>query len=67
MDFAVPADSRIKLKESEKNDKYHDFTREFKKKTVEHEMTPFVIGSLVDLRRLAVNQTSVKEHQLMLI
>ena len=28
VDFAVPADSRIKLKESEKKDKYLDFARE---------------------------------------
>ena len=31
VDFAVPADHRIKLKESEKKDKYLDFARELKK------------------------------------
>ena len=31
MDFAVPADHRIKLKESEKKDKYLDLARELKK------------------------------------
>ena len=31
MDFAVPADHRIKLKESEKMDKYLVFVRELKK------------------------------------
>ena len=31
VDFAVPADHRIKLKESEKRDKYLDFARELKK------------------------------------
>ena len=31
MDFAVPADHRAKLKESEKRDKYQDLTRELKK------------------------------------
>ena len=31
MDFAIPADQRVKLKESEKWDKYQDFTRELKK------------------------------------
>ena len=36
VDFAVPADHRIKLKECEKKDKYLDLAREFKK-TVEHE------------------------------
>ena len=36
MDFAVPADHRVKLKESEKKDKYRGLTSELKK-TVEHE------------------------------
>ena len=36
MDFAVPADHRVKLKESEKKENYLDFARELKK-TVEHE------------------------------
>ena len=31
VDFAVPADHRIKLKECEKKDKYLDLTRELKK------------------------------------
>ena len=34
--FAVPADNRIKLKESEKKDEYLDLAREIKK-TMEHE------------------------------
>ena len=38
MDIAVPADYRIKLKESEKKDKYFDLARELKKKkNIEHE------------------------------
>ena len=36
VDFAVPADYRIKLKESEKKDKYLDLARELKK-IIEHE------------------------------
>ena len=36
VDFAVPADHRINLKESEKKDKYLDLARE-SKKAVEHE------------------------------
>ena len=32
VDFAVPADHRIKLKENEKRDKFIDFARELKKK-----------------------------------
>ena len=31
MDFAVPAENRVKLKESEKRDKYLDLARELKK------------------------------------
>ena len=31
VDFALPADHRIKLKEREKKDKYHDFARKLKK------------------------------------
>ena len=36
VDFAVPADYRVKLKESEKWNKYLDLVRELKKNT-EHE------------------------------
>ena len=36
MDFVVPADYRVKLKESEKKDKYLHLARELKK-TMEHE------------------------------
>ena len=36
MNFAVPADHKVKLKESEKKDKYLDLARELKK-TMEHE------------------------------
>ena len=47
MDFAVPADHRVKLKESEKKDKYLDLARELKKlwnmKVME---IPIVIGAL---------------------
>ena len=32
VDFAVPIDQRVKLKESEKRDKYLDIARELKKK-----------------------------------
>ena len=36
MDFTVPADHWVKLKENEKRDKYLDIARELKK-TMEHE------------------------------
>ena len=35
VDFAVPEDYRLKLKESKKRDKYHDLARQLKK-TVQH-------------------------------
>ena len=107
VDFAVPADHRIKLKECEKKDKYLDLVRELKK-TMDHEGDNYtnrdwcfwyshqriikgtggpgswrtsgdhpnnyimVIGQITeknpeDLRRLAITQTSVKDHQLTLM
>ena len=46
VDFAVPADHRIKLKECEKKDKYLDLARELKKKLWNMKVTiiPIVIG-----------------------
>ena len=47
VDFAVPADHRINLKECEKKDKYLDLAREFKKLWNVKVMTvPIVIGAL---------------------
>ena len=101
VDFAVPADHRIKLKECEKKDKYLDLARELKK-TVEHAADNYtncnwcvwysnqwitkgtggggeypndsIIENVQntekspgDLKRLAVTQTPVKDHQLTLI
>ena len=37
VEFAIPADLRVKLKDSEKRDKYLEFVREEKKTTMEHE------------------------------
>ena len=47
MDFAVPADHRIQLKECEKKDKYQDLARELKKKLWNMKWTiiPIVIGA----------------------
>ena len=103
VDFAVPADHRINLKECEKKDKYLDLARELKKLwNMKVTIVPIVIGalgtvtkgllkgledlevggrvetiiaedgqntetSLGDLRRLAVTQTPVKNHLLILI
>ena len=45
MDFAVPADHRIKLKECEKKDKYLDLARELKKLwNIKVTIVPIVIG-----------------------
>ena len=46
MDFAVPADHRIKLKECEKKDKYLDLARELKKLwNMQVTIIPIVIGA----------------------
>ena len=45
--FAVPADHRINLKESEKKDKYLDLARELKKLwNMKVTLVPIVIGAL---------------------
>ena len=48
VDFAVPADHRINLKECEKNDKYLDLARELKKAVEQMKVTnvPIGIGAL---------------------
>ena len=46
VDFAVPADHRIKLKECEKRDKYLDLARELKKLwNMKGTIIPIVIGA----------------------
>ena len=47
MDFAVLADNRVKLKESEKKDEYLDFAWELKKlRNMKVTFIPIVIGAL---------------------
>ena len=47
VDFAVPADHRVNMKESKKKDKYVDFAREFKKLwNMKVTIVPIVIGAL---------------------
>ena len=47
VDFAVPVDHRINLKESEKKDKYLDLAREIKKlRNMKVTIVPIVIGAL---------------------
>ena len=105
VDFTVPADHKIKLKECEKKDKYFDLATELKKLwNMKVTIVPIVIGAFGtitkgllkgmadlevggwvetiqttaflrtarilspgDLRRLAVTQTPVKNHQLKLM
>ena len=47
MDFAVPTDHRVKLKECEKQDKYQDLGRELNKLwNMKMTVIPIVIGAL---------------------
>ena len=47
MDFAVPADYRVKIKESQKRDKYLDLARELRKqRNVRMTVIPIVVGAL---------------------
>ena len=77
VDFSVPVDHRIKQKECEKRDKYLDLAIELKK-TMEYKSGDHPHYSIIenvqntekspgDLRRLAVTQSPVKDHQLTLI
>ena len=47
MDFVVPDDHRIKLKESEKKDKYFDLARELKTLwNMKVTVIPIIVGAL---------------------
>ena len=47
MDFAVSADHRVKIKESEKRDKYFDLARELRKLyNIKETVIPIVTGVL---------------------
>ena len=47
MDFVIPADHRVKIKESEKRDKYLDLAKELKKLwNIKVMVIPIVIGAL---------------------
>ena len=57
VDFAVPADHRIKLKESEKKDKYHDLARELKKLwNIKVTIVPIVIGAFGTVTKGLLNE-----------
>ena len=55
MDFAVPADYRVKLKEYENRDKYLDLVRGLKKLwNMKVMIIPIVIGSLGTVMKVLV-------------
>ena len=56
MDFAVPADHEVKLKESEKKDKYLDLPRELKKLgNIKLTFIPIVISALGTVTKGLIN------------
>ena len=58
VDFAIPADHRIKLKESEKKNKYLDLAREMKKLwNLKVTIIPIVIGALVTITKRIIKGT----------
>ena len=62
MDFAVLADHRVKLKESEKRDKYLDLAKELKKLwNLKVTVIPVVIGTLgKDTKGLVLGREDLK-------
>ena len=58
VDFTVLADHRVKIKESEKRDKYLDFTRELEKKSMDMKVTviPIVVGALGTIHKGLVKE-----------
>ena len=56
MNFTVLADNRVKLKESEKKDKYLDLARELKKLwNMKVTIIPIVIGALGTITKALIN------------
>ena len=57
MDFTVPADHMVKLKEGEKRDKFLDLARERKKLlNMKATMLPVVIGALAIVTKLLLQR-----------
>ena len=58
VDFAVPANHRVKLKENEKKDKYLDLSRELKKKlwSIKVTTTLFVIGAFGTVTKVLIRE-----------
>ena len=66
VDFAIPADPTVKLKESEKRDKYPNLAREVEKKLRNINVTviPLVIGTLGTLNKQLVQRPEDLEIKL---
>ena len=78
MNFGVPADHKVKVKDGEKRDKYQDLARQLKKlwnmkgtgglgkkrTNIDH---PNTEKSHRDLKRLALTQTSAENHRPILV
>ena len=66
MDFAVPAEHRIKLKENENKDKYLDLARELKKlSTMKVKIIPIVIGDFCTVTKgllKGLNKRTSRDH-----
>ena len=57
VDFVVPVDHRVKLKENEKKDKYLDLARELKKLwNIKVTVIPLVVGALVTVTKSLVKE-----------
>ena len=58
VDFAVPADHRVKIKEREKKDKYPNLARKQKTKLWSMKVTviPIVVGALVSIHKGSVKR-----------
>ena len=55
MDYAVPADHRVKLKEREKRDKFLNLARELKKLwNIKGTFIPIVIGALGTVTKVLI-------------
>ena len=62
VDFAVPADHRVKMKESEKKDVYFDLARELKKLwNMKVTVIPIVIGAFVTVTKGLVQRLAYLE------
>ena len=62
VDFAIPADHRMKLKESKKRDKYLDLARKLKNMGLESDAIPIVISALGAVTKGLVTHHSISPY-----